>query len=260
MHNKIISLISQPLDKDTVYIVGAGVGAVSLLTLRAINCLMQADIVLHDNLVSSEILDLIPPQADLITVGKTCGKQGITQEQINQLLVEYATQGKLIVRLKGGDPCIFARSGEEIAVLAAHNIKFEIVSGVTAASACAAFAGISLTHRDYASQVLFLSGHSKNGKLEVNWQSVQPSGQTLVFYMGLNVLAEISASLIKIGVDQDTPAMLVEKVSSKEERAIVAPIAKLAVAVQQQSVPFISPCLLIVGEVLKLADSRKSYS
>ena len=260
MPSLVNKYLQQPLASNTVYIVGAGVGDCGMLTLQALRCLQQAQIVLHDNLVNPEILNFINPQAGLVKVGKICGKNTITQAQINQYLINSIKKYQYVVRLKGGDSSIFARSGEEIAVLAEHNINFQLVPGITSAAAAASYAGISLTHRDYASQVLFLSGHSKNGKLEINWDAITPSGQTLVFYMPLAVVDKICTQLQHIGLDASTPAAIMEKISYPEQRVLASDIQNLPGMLKAQEQKFISPSLLIVGQVLSLSSYFTNHS
>jgi uroporphyrin-III C-methyltransferase/precorrin-2 dehydrogenase/sirohydrochlorin ferrochelatase len=220
--------------------------------LRALRVLQNADVVLYDRLVAREILDLARRDAELISVGKSAGCAPIPQEQINELLVTHAQAGKRVVRLKGGDPFVFGRGGEELQTLAELGIRYEVVPGVTAAAGCAAYAGIPLTHRDYSQSLTFVTGHQKtNGDQgSIDWQSLARPGQTLVFYMGLQTLPNIVSQLLAHGAAPSLSAAIIEKGTRADQRVIVGALAELqstAAAVQ-----IASPALLIVGEVTRL--------
>ncbi len=241
--------IARPEAVGEVYLVGAGPGDPDLLTFKALRLMQQADVVLYDRLVSPPILELLRSDAEKIYVGKERGKHTIPQEDINRLLVKYARKGFRVLRLKGGDPLIFGRGGEEINRLAQENITFQIVPGITAASGCAAYAGIPLTHRDYAHSCIFAAGHLRDGSIDLNWSALIADKQTIVFYMGLQGLDQICAQLVAHGLAADTPAALIAKGTTQQQQVVVSAVAELAAQVGMRRV--VPPTLLIIGDVVK---------
>lgn len=239
-------------EKGEVYLVGAGPGDPDLLTFRALRLMQRADVVLYDRLVAPAIVDLVRRDADRIFVGKEKSNHVIPQPEINELLLSLAQEGKRVLRLKGGDPFIFGRGGEEIEDLVRHNIPFQVIPGITAAAGCASYAGIPLTHRDHAQSCLFVTGHLKDGSVDLNWDALCQPGQTVVVYMGLTGLESICREMIRHGLKDTTPAALIQQGTTLNQRVIAATLDSLPDAVAAANVR--APTLLIVGSVVTLHD------
>ncbi|MGT3243536.1 siroheme synthase CysG [Yersinia enterocolitica] len=243
-----LSLEGQNRNQGEVALVGAGPGDPGLLTLRGLQVIQQADVVLYDHLVSPEVLDLVRRDAQRICVGKRAGAHSVAQEETNQLLVTLAQRGKRVVRLKGGDPFIFGRGGEELQVVARAGIPFHIVPGVTAASGATAYAGIPLTHRDYAQSVTFITGHCRADGDDVDWQALARGRQTLAIYMGTVKAAEISQQLIAHGRASTTPVAVIGRGTRADQQVLTGTLAELELLAHQAP----TPALLVIGEVVDL--------
>lgn len=252
----VAELLNEPQQSQgSVTLVGAGPGDAGLLTLRGLQQLQQADVVVYDRLVSDDVLALIRRDAERIFVGKEAGRHCVPQQAINQLLLEQARQGKQVVRLKGGDPFIFGRGGEELETLADANIAFSVVPGITAASGCAAYSGIPLTHREHAQRVQFITGHDKDGNIAQEWSALAAPHQTLVFYMGLAHAGRIQDELQTHGLPADTPVALVEQGTQLNQRVVRGELQQLSQLARQVK----SPSLIIIGTVVNLADKLDWY-
>jgi uroporphyrin-III C-methyltransferase/precorrin-2 dehydrogenase/sirohydrochlorin ferrochelatase len=236
--------------RGCVSLVGAGPGDPELLTLRALRVMQAASVVLYDHLVSPQLVELARRDAERIYVGKEQDNHALAQAEINALMVRLAREGKRVVRLKGGDPFIFGRGGEEIEALLEHGVAFEVVPGVTAAAGAASYAGIPLTHRDYAQSCVFVTGHLKNGSAQLDWQALARPNQTVVVYMGVGGLAQICRGLVEHGMAGSTPAAVVEKATLAEQRVVEGTLLTVAEAAKAHRVA--PPALLIVGQVVRL--------
>jgi len=251
-----------PLDDQApstgeVWLIGAGPGDPDLLTFRALRLMQQADVVLYDRLVSDAILNLTRRDADRVYVGKRRSDHAVPQGEINQLLVDLAKQGKSVVRLKGGDPFIFGRGGEEIELLAKSDVPFQIVPGITAASGCATYAGIPLTHRDHSQSCLFVTGHLKNGSVDLNWNLLATPNQTVVIYMGLLGLPIICEKLIEHGVSPQMPIALIEQGTTNRQRVFTGNLDNMNKKIDGKDIH--APTLIIVGSVVSLHQDLAWY-
>jgi uroporphyrin-III C-methyltransferase len=233
--------------------VGAGPGDPDLLTLRAVRLLQQAEVLVYDHLVSTAVLDFVSPTAEKIYAGKRRNEHTLRQEQINALLIKHARAGQQVVRLKGGDPFIFGRGGEELQALAASGITFEVIPGVTAASGISSYAGIPLTHRDYAQSCLFITGHLKDGTADLDWPSLVRPRQTVVIYMGLAGLADICRQMATHGASPNLPVAVIQDGTIQTQKVVTGTLIDISERVAALGLK--SPCLTIIGEVVKLHAS-----
>ncbi|WP_422766965.1 siroheme synthase CysG [Photobacterium leiognathi subsp. mandapamensis] len=243
------ALTHQAPPQGQVALIGAGPGDAGLLTLRALQLMQQADVVLYDYLVSDEVMDLVRRDAELVCVGKKAGFHSVPQEETNRLIVHYAKQGKRVVRLKGGDPFVFGRGGEELEVLFDADIPFQVVPGITAAAGATAYAGIPLTHRDYAQTAMFVTGHLKPDGDTLDWSTLARGKQTLVIYMGLMKSSHIQQQLLEHGRGADTPIAIIERGTQKTQKVLKGQLSELAQLAQHAA----SPSLIVVGEVVNLS-------
>jgi len=248
----VLSDKADPKHHGEVYLVGGGPGDPDLLTFRALRLMQQCDVCVYDKLVSPEVMELVRRDAELIYVGKSRDQHTLPQEEINELLARLALEGKRVLRLKGGDPFIFGRGGEEIETLMQRGVPFQVVPGITAANGVSSYAGIPLTHRDYAQACLFITGHLKEGTVDLDWIAMSRPRQTVVIYMGLVGMEKICEQLIAHGVSPDMPAAVVQQGTTQKQRVVVATLKDLAVKVKEAQIK--APCLTIIGEVVQLRE------
>ena len=247
-----------PVDRHgEVYLVGAGPGDPDLLTFRALRLMQQAEVVLYDRLITEPILDLVRADAERLFVGKERDQHTVPQQEINQLLIDLASQGKRVLRLKGGDPFIFGRGGEEVMLLSSAGISFQIVPGVTAANGCASYAGIPLTHRDYAQSCLFVTGHLKDNNLSLNWDALVQPQQTIAIYMGIHSIPVLCDKLIDKGMAADMPAAIIEQGTTPRQRVYTGDIKSLPEIVIKNTIK--PPSMIIIGEVVRLHKTLSWY-
>jgi uroporphyrin-III C-methyltransferase len=244
--------------RGIVYLVGAGPGDPDLLTLRAARLMGAAEVVVYDYLVSDEILRFVNPRAERIYAGKQQACHALSQDEINRLLVALARRGKRVLRLKGGDPFVFGRGGEEAEFLARHGVRFEVVPGVTSASGASAYAGIPLTHRDHSRAVVFVTGHLKDGTTDLDWPMLARPRQTVVIYMGVTRLAEICGELVAHGLDPATPAAVIERATTPRQRVVTAAVTSLPEVARAEGVK--PPALIVIGEVVRVREALASVA
>ena len=240
-----------------VFLVGAGPGDPDLLTFRALRLMQLADVVVHDRLIGEGVLNLVRRDAERVYVGKRPRDHTLPQEEISQLLVRLAKEGKRVLRLKGGDPFIFGRGGEEIETLAAEGVPFQVVPGITAASGCASYAGIPLTHRDHAQSCVFVTAHGRDGVIDLDWTSLLRPRQTVAIYMGLSSLEQVTREFIARGADADLPAAIIDNGTRENQKVVTASLAKLAGAAGAAELE--GPALVIIGTVVELRDKLQWF-
>ena len=257
LNASIDNINEDKINQGEVYLVGAGPGDPDLLTFRALRLMQQADIALFDRLVHPDIINLIRRDAKKIYVGKERDFHVVRQEEINELLVKYAKEGNRVLRLKGGDPFIFGRGGEEIDTLVDEKISFQVVPGITSASGCSAYSGIPLTHRDHAQSCVFVTGHLKDGKLNLNWDNLVQDKQTIVFYMGLVSIDIICNELINHGLSETTPCALIQQGTTSDQKEYISTLKDMPSVVKQKKPS--APTIFIIGTVVRLRDKLNWY-
>jgi uroporphyrin-III C-methyltransferase len=247
------------MSKGVVYLVGAGPGDPKLITVYGLECIQKADVIAYDRLINKELLNYAKKEAELIYVGKSPGKHALIQEEIHDLLVEKALEGKVVTRLKGGDPCVFGRAGEEAEVLAKHGIPFEIVPGVTAGIAAPAYAGIPVTHRDYATSFTIVTGHGRKekGMDGINWEALAQGSDTIAFYMGVGNLSHICRKLIQYGKRVTTPVAVIQWGTTNRQHTVTGDLFTIEEIVHQAGITH--PAIILVGEVVKLREKIKWF-
>lgn len=256
--DKLIADADNTKNQGEVFLVGGGPGDPDLLTFRALRLMQQCDVCVYDKLVSPEVMELVRRDAELIYVGKSRDQHTLPQEEINALLAKLALAGKRVLRLKGGDPFIFGRGGEEIETLMQHGVPFQVVPGITAANGVSSYAGIPLTHRDYAQACLFITGHLKDGSLNLDWQAMARPRQTVVIYMGLVGLTQICEQLIAHGVSPAMPVAVVQQGTTQRQKVVTATLADLSEKVAAAGLK--PPCLTIIGEVVQLREKLNWFT
>ncbi|MDA9557806.1 uroporphyrinogen-III C-methyltransferase [Vibrio sp.] len=249
-------VVRSSLKKGEVALIGSGPGDAELLTVKGLHLLQQADVVLYDYLVSDEIMSLIPSSTILVCVGKKAGHHSVPQDKTNQLLVDFASQGYRVVRMKGGDPFMFGRGGEELEVLFQHNIPFQVVPGITAAAGATAYAGIPLTHRDYAQSAMFITGHLKPESDELDWSVLAKTNQTLVIYMGLMKSGYLQQQLLENGRSYNTPIAIIERGTQQQQKVFIGKLEELKDLAKEAQ----SPSLIVIGEVVALAKQLQWFN
>ncbi|MBB6443943.1 uroporphyrin-III C-methyltransferase [Bacillus benzoevorans] len=245
--------------KGKVYLVGAGPGDPKLITVYGLECIQKSEVIAYDRLVNPKLLEYASDTAELIFCGKSPGKHHLIQEEIHSLLVQKAMEGKTVTRLKGGDPCVFGRAGEEAEVLAEHGIPYEIVPGVTAGIAAPAYAGIPVTHREHASSFAIITGHGRESKGEehLNWDALAQGIDTIAFYMSVGNIAYISQQLISHGRNPQTPAAAIEWGTTDKQRTITGTLATMSEIMQKERIQ--NPAMIIIGEVVRLREKIKWF-
>lgn len=247
------------MNKGMVYLVGAGPGDPKLITIRGLECIQEADVIAYDRLVNLKLLEHAKEGAELVFVGKLPNQHDLIQENIHQLLVEKALEGKCVTRLKGGDPCVFGRVGEEAEVLAEANIPFEIVPGITSGIAAPAYAGIPVTHRDHASSFAIVTGHGRDSKGEdhINWQALAQGIDTIAFYMGVGNISYICERLIENGKESTTPVAVIQWGTTDQQKTVVGTLADIEDKLKMQGITH--PAIVLVGQVVELREKLKWY-
>ncbi|WP_202081128.1 uroporphyrinogen-III C-methyltransferase [Caldalkalibacillus salinus] len=237
-----------------VYLVGAGPGDPKLITVYGMECIKKAEVILYDRLINTSLLEYASEDTEFIYCGKEPGKHALIQEHIHQLMIEKSQQGKVVVRLKGGDPCVFGRVGEEAEILAAHDIPYDIVPGITAGIAAPAYAGIPVTHRDHASSFTIVTAHGREDKDqdELNWEALAKGSDTIAFYMGVGNLAHICHKLIDHGKSEETPVAVIQWGTTPDQRTVIADLATIEEAVKRNQITH--PAIVLVGEVVRLRE------
>ncbi|WP_257351071.1 uroporphyrinogen-III C-methyltransferase [Pseudalkalibacillus decolorationis] len=247
------------MDRGIVYLVGAGPGHPKLITVYGLECIQKADVIAYDRLISKDLLQHAKQDAELIYCGKLPGKHALIQEQIHQLLVEKALEGKIVTRLKGGDPCVFGRGGEEAEVLADAGIPYEIVPGITAGIAAPEFAGIPVTHRDHASSFAIVTAHGRvdKGEDRIDWEALAKGIDTISFYMGIGNLPYICSSLIEYGKAPDTPVAIIQWGTTNIQRTITGELQTIEAVAEKEQITH--PAIVLVGKVVQLRDKIKWF-